>query len=384
MVKQVLLQLTIMNLPYLSSLFLGTLLFLSSFLISAKLLNDQPSATSSPARMLVLTDIEADPDDAQTLIRLLLYVNQIDLEGLVATTSVHQKTMVAPETIHKILTAYEKVHHNLSQHEAGFPSADSLRKLVKSGLPIYGMAGVGQDKDSEGSEHLIKVIERQDERPLWVTVWGGANTLAQALYKLKATKTAAELAELISKLRVYTISDQDDSGIWIRKNFPELFYIVSPGGYGAATWMGINKYIEGIDNSTISNQWIADNIQQAHGPLGADYPDVAYGVEGDTPTWLNLIPNGLNTPEKPNWGGWGGRYEFYIPQLANMDVNGFTGGVAIEAETRAIWTNAIDKYTPPMAGEYGRSLKPGQKVLLVTVLPCGVGGMTFKMTLPRA
>jgi hypothetical protein len=42
-------------------------------------------------RVIVLTDIEADPDDAQSLIRFLMYTNQWDVEGLIATTSIHQK-----------------------------------------------------------------------------------------------------------------------------------------------------------------------------------------------------------------------------------------------------------------------------------------------------
>ena len=144
-------------------------------------------------------------------------------------------------------------------------------------------------KDSEGSDWIIRTLEKEDDRPLWVTVWGGANTLAQALYKLRATRTAAEIDRLLPRLRVYTISDQDDSGPWLRKEFPSLFYIVSPGGdYGAATWIGINAVIPGIDNTTISNRWIAEHIQQGHGPLGAAYPDVAWGMEGDTPSWLGL------------------------------------------------------------------------------------------------
>ncbi|NCP66604.1 MAG: DUF1593 domain-containing protein [Paraglaciecola sp.] len=322
---------------------------------------ESTKASSVKNRMLVLSDIEADPDDSQTLIRLLLYVNQIDLEGMVATTSVHQKNMVAPQTMHKIIDAYAKVRDNLNKHEAGFPAAKALHALVKQALPVYGMSGVGEDKDSEGSDWLIKAIERKDERPLWITVWGGTNTLAQALFRLKQTKDPQKLAELLNKLRVYSISDQDDSGTWIRSTFPSLFYIVSPGGYGAATWTGINTFIDGLDNTTISNQWIADNIQQGHGPLGAEYPDVAYGVEGDTPSWLNLISNGLNQPEHPEWGGWGGRYELRIPNLADMDPNGFNGGVPIKLESRAIWTNAVDNYMPPERGAYGRALKPGTK-----------------------
>lgn len=93
--------------------------------------------------------------------------------------------------------------------------------------------------------------------PIQVTVWGGPNTLAQALYRLKSTRTEAELQRLIGKLRVYTISDQDDSGPWMCETFPDLFYIVSPGGYGAATWTAIHSVVDGIDNSTIRNDWLA-------------------------------------------------------------------------------------------------------------------------------
>ncbi|OFY68612.1 MAG: hypothetical protein A2V64_01610 [Bacteroidetes bacterium RBG_13_43_22] len=309
-------------------------------------------------RLIVLTDIEADPDDSQTLIRLLLYSNQIEIEGLIATTSVHQKARVAPETIRKIINGYDKVQPNLLKHEPGFPTAQELLSLVKQGLPVYGMEGVGKGKDSEGSEWIIKVLEEKDERPVWVSVWGGPNTLAQALWKIRETKAVSEAKRLISKLKVYTISDQDDSGSWMRKNFTDLFYIVSPGSYGTATWSAINRAIPGINNEVISNEWLAENIQQDHGPLGALYPDVAYGMEGDTPSWLILIQNGLNNPGFPNWGSWGGRYELYQPEPPAKPTNPmFTGGVPVEPETRPIWTNADDKFTPRIPNKYGRAIR---------------------------
>jgi hypothetical protein len=307
-------------------------------------------------RVIILTDIEADPDDTQSLVRLLLYSNEIDIKGIVATTSCWHKTMVNPESIKKVIQAYEKVQPNLVKHDAAFPKAETLYPLIKSGIPEYGMLGVGNAQDSEGSEWIIKELENSDERPLWVSVWGGVNTLAQALYKIKNTKTEKEVNKLVAKLRVYTISDQDDSGIWIRNNFPDLFYIVSPGDdYGSATWNGINSFIHGIDNSKISNSWLAQNIQQGHGPLGAAYPDVAWGMEGDTPSFLSLILNGLNNPEHPEWGGWGGRYELYKPDFSTQKKGG--SGVPFEPETRKIWTNAVDTYTPYISSEYGRTVK---------------------------
>ena len=285
--------------------------------------------TISKHRLIVLSDIEADPDDSQSLIRLLLYSNQIDIEGLIAITSIHQKTRVAPETMRKIITAYGKVQPNLLKHESGFPSEQYLLALVKKGLPVFGMEGVGKEKDSEGSEWIIKVLEKSDERPVWISIWGGSNCLAQTLWKLRETKRPEELKNLIKKLRIYAISDQDNTGYWIRKNFPDLFYIVSPGSYMSATWMGINQVVKGENNEVISNSWLAKNIQVGHGPLGALYPDVSYGMEGDTPSWLMLVQNGLNDNAVPNWGSWGGRYELYkpdpvseqIPEVGHMNLN---------------------------------------------------------------
>ncbi len=302
-------------------------------------------------RVLVLTDIEADPDDTQSLIRFLLYSNQWDVEGLIATTSIHQQTRVAPESILKVLDAYRKVHLNLLKHEKNYPAYDVLKSKVKKGLAVYGMQGVGEGKDSEGSDWIIKALEKQDNRPLWVSVWGGPNTLAQALWKIKQTKGATEAERLYKKLRVYTISDQDDSGPWIRKNFPSVFFIVTPGyNYAKATWLGIAFPLPGSNTEVTSADWLAKNIQQGHGPLGAAYPDVAYGMEGDTPAFLNLISNGLNDAERPNFGGWGGRYELYLPDFEDSNTGMFKreNWPKDEPETRLIWTNANDSVVSPV------------------------------------
>ncbi|WP_421869745.1 nucleoside hydrolase-like domain-containing protein [Marinoscillum sp.] len=312
-------------------------------------------AQSANQRVIVLTDIEADPDDTQSLVRFLLYANEIDIQGLIATTSCWMQNEIHPESIKRVLAAYEKVQPNLTKHSKGYPKAGELEALIKNGQSSYGMAAVGEAKDSEGSEWIIKKLEENDERPLWISIWGGSNTLAQALHKIQRTRNKTEVKSLVSKLRVYTISDQDDSGIWIRNTFPDLFYIVSPGDdYGSATWTGIHTYFEGIDNTSISNNWLAENIQQGHGPLGAVYPDVAWGMEGDTPAFLSLIPNGLNDPEHPDWGGWGGRYELYKPDFNDKDGSSI---VKPAPETRPIWTNAVDQYIPYVHNAYGRTIK---------------------------
>lgn len=330
-------------------LMLVALVVLSSILATHITASGQ---TNAKHRLIVITDIGNEPDDFMSMVRLMLYTNQIDIVGLIASTSIHQSKKVSPELIEKVIRSYEKVEPNLLKHEPGFPTAQKLLSLVKKGLPVYGMEGVGKGKDSEGSDWVIKMLEKNDSRSLWVTVWGGPNILAQALWKIREAKSEGEAKRLISKLRVYTISDQDNSGPWIRKNFPDLFYIASPGNYYAATWSAILSVFPGANNEVVSNDWLMRNVQQGHGPLGAIYPDVSFGMEGDTPSWLSLIPNGLNNPEHPNWGGWGGRYEFYKPPYDPK----MKWIVPLEEETRPFWTNAEDEYTPWVPGKWGSAI----------------------------
>jgi hypothetical protein len=60
-------------------------------------------------------------------------------------------------------------------------------------------------------------------------------------------------------------------------------------------------------NGTGKNNWTeyATHIQN-HGYLGSQYPKFVWGVEGDTPSFLHIMPNGLNNPDKPTQASWGG------------------------------------------------------------------------------
>ncbi len=292
--------------------------------------------TSQKHRILVLTDIGNEPDDQMSLVRLLLYSNEIEIEGLVATTSTWQRNKASPEIIKQVVSAYAKVRNNLMLHAKGWPTEVRLDALTNSGQPNYGLAATGPDKMTAGAQAILDAADRDDARPLWVSVWGGANTLAQALLHARDARSPEALAKLISKLRVYSISDQDDAGPWIRKEFPALFYVAKPSPpnseeYASATWTGISGdayyRIPGAEPSLVTNEWLDKNIR-SKGPLGAAYPKFAFIMEGDTPSFLGLIPNGLNTPEHPNWGGWGGRYIWRQPY----------------GETHAIWTQGGDMF----------------------------------------
>lgn len=301
-------------------------------------------------RVIVLTDIENEPDDTQSMVRFLVYSNHWDIEGLIATTSVHQRDKTSSASIRQLVAAYGKVRDNLLRHEAGFPSEQHLLSVIRDGRPAFGMQAVGKGMDSPGSQRIIEVVDREDPRPVWVLVWGGPNCLAQALWKVRATRTPEDIERFVSKLRVYTISDQDDSGPWLRKTFPNLFYIASPGyhtagAYHHATWSAISGdhfhgRFAGADFTLVDNPWLDRNVR-AKGPLGALYPVTKFLMEGDTPSFLYLIENGLGNPERPDWGSWGGRYEFYTPRMRKW---------FIEPETRPFWADAEDE----AKGEDGR------------------------------
>lgn len=289
-------------------------------------------------RLIILSDIGNEPDDQMSLVRLLLYSNEIDVEAFVAATSTWQKNIVHPETMRALIRGYGAVRPNLLLHAAGWPEAADLDRRVYSGHPGYGMAAVGHDRMSEGAHAIIEAADRKDDRPLWISLWGGANTLAQALLHVRDTRSSDELNRFLARLRVYSISDQDDAGPWIRREFPNLFYIVQPttptsGEYYYATWTGISGDVyyrngAGADSSLVTNEWLETNIR-SKGPLGKLYPRFLFIMEGDTPSYLNLIDNGLNAFRRPDWGGWGGRYIYRQPY----------------GETHPIWTQGGDLFS---------------------------------------
>lgn len=185
-----------------------------------------------------------------------------------------------------------------------------MRSRIAMGSVKSGIAALGQDNDSEGSALIIKIVDEADDRPVWVTVWGGANTLAQALWRVKQERSTDDLNKFLNKLRVYTITDQDmpysermnlaySSHKWMRSEFEkELLFIwdesawLSQNSIGSRNWSEYQKHIQG------------------HGNLGSIYPDFKWGVEGDTPSFLHVMPNGLNNPNYPEQVGWGGYFVF--------------------------------------------------------------------------
>lgn len=310
-------------------------LLAAAFLAMAASARATAPATSAPARprLLVLTDISsltagvAEPDDGQSLIRLMLYADEFDIEGLVATANMGHGPRVRPDLIRRVVDAYAAVRPNLLLHDDRYPPAADLAGVIKSGQPIAGPKvpverSIGEARDTEASEWIITVVDRPDSRPVQVVIWGGSADLAQALGKVRRTRDPGGLRRFLAKLRVHAIGDQDSTGPWMREQFPDLFAITQRRAY--------RGMYRGGDTSLVSSEWVKANIH-GHGPLGDLYPNYNGGdiwsaklgpvrgiKEGDTPSFLALIPNGLGDAEHPGLGSWGGRFAGEARRLTDV------------------------------------------------------------------
>lgn len=104
----------------------------------------------------------------------------------------------------------------------------------------------------------------------------------------------------------------------------------------------MNTDDNGFANTTkVRDDWVTPNIRV--GALGAVYPKIEFNLEGDTPSFLWLIPNGLSDPERPDLGGWGGRYTQVVPLYGfNMygsvsEAVSLTDGTQYDSMPATIW-----------------------------------------------
>ena len=275
--------------------------------------------------LIVTTDFGQDPDDQQSMIRLLHYANEFHLLGIIANADgnyAHEPPEIRIDLLLDQIDAYDHIYPNLKKIDANYPSADDLRKVVKVGcrgngrnIPVSDY--IGEGKSTEGSRWIIKKVDEAKD-VVHIAIWGGACDLAQALFEVSRTRSAEEILQFIRKLRVYFIGKQDSSNSWIIDHFPDLWLVLGlayDGNAWNSSYRGI--FLDG-DMQLTSLDWLQQHVI-GHPPLGSLYPDKTwtkggtknpFGAmkEGDTPSFLFFLRNGLNVPERPEWGGWGGRF----------------------------------------------------------------------------
>lgn len=289
-------------------------------------------------RVVILTDIgrpDLEPDDTESLVHLFCYADMLEIEGIITSTgwncdpyptesAAYRDSVVEAYAtdVHRLMKRSNQKHFMTLKKEQGkqkigyWPTAEYIRSRCKMGSQRAGIGVIGKDNDSEGSELIIRLADENDNRPIWVCAWGGANTLAQAIWKVQQTRTPEQLKTFLHKLRLYTITDQDmvysmrenlaySSHQWMRREFADdLQFVWDEGAWqlqcslGQKHWQKIQQQIQG------------------HAAIGKQYPNYKYGVEGDTPSFLNVIPNGLHNPEEPMQAGWGGYHTWSLTKYS--------------------------------------------------------------------
>ncbi len=316
-------------------------------------------------RTIITTDGEID--DVDSFIRMLLYSNEFEIEGLIYSSSMwHYKgdakgtlfTSEMPMTqmiynkprpelrwpgvnwMQDLLKAYEEVHPNLIKHESAFPTADRLRNLIKVGnIDFEGE----MDKITEGSEWIkVKLLDGNPAQ-IYLQAWGGTNTIARALKSIQEEyENSDEWKEVqkrvSSKAIIYTIMDQDATlKNFVSKNWPDITVLYNARQFGvlAYNW---KKAVPPALQTYFDGKFMDEKIINNHGPLTKMYYSYGDGQkqagdeehihgdpskmkngqwgsfekydflsEGDSPAFLHLIDVGLDNLKNPNYGGWGGR-----------------------------------------------------------------------------
>lgn len=263
-------------------------------------------ARNERLRVIVETDAGGDPDDEQSLVRFLLYANEWDVEGIIANRPVARdrenlnRERTGLGIVRSQLTAYRQCYTNLVQHDPRFPTPEALWSRT---VPGYA-------DSTEGVDLIRRAVDDPDPRPVWFCNWGtdhgsAPSNLTRALDRVLTDRGRDGYARFKSRLRLssadafgrHTSEIEPSWVLWIDTFRPEL-----AGKRWYHRFSALTAKAGGFD--------IERDVRTGHGPLGALYPlnTTHPQKEGDSMTFLYLVPTGMNDPNQPGWGSWGGRY----------------------------------------------------------------------------
>lgn len=295
-------------------------------------------------RVVILTD--QTHDDGNSLIRYLYYSHLFDTEAIIVTPQLPDFNHNDPGPWNKaqsIINAYEQEYPQLKKHQQDLITPEQLRNVTKKGrgaLPIIwltntrkfsgeiagrhvesswgeinfhdwigeGLNPNGESKDSEGSEYLLEVFGKKDDRPIYVQSWGGPITLIQALYRYRQKYGDKKYVKLLAKLHVFGILLQDITFDYLISLDDVKTHGCLNMGDTKSTFTG-KRFNPGWLLLDEGHFWkyisvMKQNEVNGHGPMSNLYD---HGGEGDTPAFLYLISAalGLNDPTDPTMGSWG-------------------------------------------------------------------------------
>ncbi|MDQ1301673.1 MAG: hypothetical protein QG637_1595, partial [Chloroflexota bacterium] len=289
--------------------FLGDWIGIALFWVAVTWMQELAAApvdSTGRLRVIIETDAGGDPDDEQSLVRFLLYANEWDLEGIIANRpQARSSENKNPERtglgiVRRLLTAYGQCWTNLVRHDARYPSLDHLWQRTVAGC----------DTTADAVNLIIAAVDRPDPRPIWYSDWGtdhgaSTNNLRRALDRVWRERGAEGYAQFKARFRLASADAFGEHTGDLEPPFPlwvDTFRPPIDGQRWYHRFSALTATAGGFD--------IERDARTGHGPLGALYPlnTTHRQKEGDTMTFLYLVPTGLNDPEQPAWGSWAGRY----------------------------------------------------------------------------
>ena len=265
------------------------------------------SATAADRlRVVIETDAGGDPDDEQSLVRFLLYANEWDVEGKIANRPVarDRENLNPVRTglgiVQAQLKAYGECYPNLVKHDRRYPTREYLWRRTVSGY----------EDSADGVNLILAAVDGPDPRPVWFCNWGTDNgaagsSLKRALDRVRRERGQGGYAKFKGRLRLssankfaeHTTTIDPPFALWVDTFRPEVDRKRWYHRFSALT-------------ATAGGFDVRRDVLTGHGPLGALYPTNTTHPqkEGDTMSFLYLVPTGMNDPEEPTWGSWAGRY----------------------------------------------------------------------------
>ena len=241
-------------------------------------------------RVIVSTDIGgSDPDDFQSMVHLLVYADVLELEGLVSSPPGKGRA----KHILEVIDAYAEDYPKLKRH-AAYPPPDALRAVTKQGA-IDAVPESGFSRPTDGSRWIAQRANAEDDRPLYLLVWGSITDVAQAVHDAPEIKRK-------NRLRVYSIGSwntrQDPAAReYLYRHHRDLWWVESD-----TTFRGM--YVGGPQAGDLGNRAFLARHVASHGALGdllvAKKADLKMG---DTPSVLYLLRGDPGDPTADHWGG---------------------------------------------------------------------------------
>lgn len=287
---------------------LGVLLLLGAGGVWGDAATRAEAADDRP-HVIIETDLGGDPDDEASMVRFLLYACDFHVDGIILTNAETRHGISGRALFERYLKAYGEVLPTLLKHDANYPTVEELRAVT---MTAYKEPGRESKQDPAGAKRLLELSRKDLPYRTWYLNWGTASSMRLAFKEVEGQGGVEALTTFCRAFHISSLS-HGTPGISTRDKFAREQMREAQRESGIISvdhsWGGDKMFSKWYHQmgliTTAADTSVKEDITTGHGPLGALYTTQK---EGDTATFLYLIPNGLNDFTRPDQGNWAGRY----------------------------------------------------------------------------